>query len=129
MARTAVTVTTLTRGTESALVPGTTGTAIDATNHHVITPPAGCPVEELMLVVTNTTNATKAATVKAGDNPPANAAGAGDKAVSLTDGSTVPTNAILFLNSDRFVQDDGTVLVDIASGMTGRIACYRVPRK
>ncbi|MGE3835252.1 MAG: hypothetical protein AB7H43_10745 [Acidimicrobiia bacterium] len=128
MARTAVTVTAMTPNTVAAFVAGTTGTTIDATNHHVITPPAGCPVEELLVIVTNTTASTKAATVKAGDNPPAFEAGQGDLAISLTDGSTTPQSGAVVLQSGRFVQDDGTINIDIAASMTGKITCFRIPR-
>jgi hypothetical protein len=128
MARTAVSVTAMTPNAVSAFIAGTTGTAIDATNHHSITPPAGCPIEELLVVITNTTASTKAATVKAGDSPPADAAGVGDLSVSLTDGSTTPQSALVSLGSARFAQSDGTVEIDIAAAMTGRIACFRIPR-
>lgn len=128
MARTAVTVTTMTPNTVAAFVAGTTGTSIDATNSHVITPPAGCPIEELLLVVTNTTASTKAATVLAGDTPPALEQGLGDLSISLTDGSTTPQSAFVSLGSGRFAQSDGTINVDIAASMTGKIACFRIPR-
>jgi len=125
MARTAITVTSITPNTATADVAGTT---IDATNSHVITPPSGCTVEELFIRVKNTTASTKVATVKAGDNPPATDAGAGDLAISLTDGSSTPTVKFVSLGSSRFVQSDGTINIDIDASMTGTITCFRIPR-
>lgn len=127
MARTAVTVTSLTAEAANAFVLSSVGVAIDATNSHVIDPGTADP-RELLLLVVNTTNATKVATVKAGVNPPAVRKGAGDISVSLTDGSTTNTHALVPLTGSRLVQADGTINVDIAAGMTGRIACFRVPR-
>ena len=125
MARAAVPITALsTTGTD---VKAGTGTALDATNHHVVT--LTCPLEELVIRVENTTASTKAVTIKAGDNPPAESAGQGDLSVSLTAGnSTAQLAQVAGLESARFIQNDGTLLVDVASGMTGFIAAYRVPR-
>lgn len=125
MARTALTVTDLTLDT--AVASGSTvGVAIDATNHHVLT--VTSPLDSYVLRVTNTTASTKAATIKAGDNPPADRAGAGDLAVSLTAGDSTPTVKSAVLTSGRFIQNDGTVNVDIEAGMTGYIAVFRIPR-
>jgi len=127
-ARTAVPVTTLAGNTNNADVASTAGTAIDATNSHSITPPAGCPIEELLIRITNTTSSTKAATIKAGANPPADAAGQGDLTVSLGAGNSVQTSGLVVLTSARFAQADGTINIDIASGMTGFITVFRIPR-
>lgn len=128
MPRTAVPITALTSETQNAYVVASAGVAIDPTNSHVINVPADCDPRELVLVVTNTTASTKVATVKAGINPPAPRNGAGDLAVSLTDGSTTPQNAMVPLTGSRFVQSDGTINVDIAASMAGRITCLRIPR-
>lgn len=128
MARTALTVTALTPNAVTAFVAGTTGTAIDATNSHKITPPNNCEIEELLIVVCNTTGSTKAATVKAGATPPAFETGQGDLTVSLTDGSTTVQCAIVPLQSGRFAQANGDVNIDIAASMTGRIAVFQIPR-
>lgn len=124
MARTAVTPTALTKDTQNAVVLASAGVAIDATNSHSITPPAGYAIDDLELWIYNTTATTKVATVKAGALPPAIGQGAGDLAASFTDGSTTPTIARIPLSSARFSQADGTVNVDIAASMTGRIAVY-----
>jgi hypothetical protein len=125
MARTALTVTTLTKNTAVATGTGI-GTAIDATNSHVLT--VAYPLDALLVRIVNTTASTKVATIKAGDNPPATAAGQGDLAVSLTAGDSTPTVKTVVLESARFIQDDGTLNIDIEAGMTGFIAVLRVPR-
>lgn len=127
MARTAVPVTVLTPNAATADVAGT---AIDATNsHNVALGAAGRIPEEVIIRITNTTASTKIATVKAGANPPADAAGQGDIAVSLTAGNSTPQVAFVGpLTSARFIQADGSVNIDIAASMTGSIAVFAVPR-
>lgn len=128
MARTAVPVTALTPNAVAAFVAGTTGTAIDATNSHKISPPANCEIEELLILITNTFAGSKTATVKAGANPPAFETGQGDLSVPLTDGSTTPQTGIAMLQSGRFAQANGDVNIDIAASMTGKIAVFQIPR-
>lgn len=124
MARTALTPVTLTANTTTA---DPAGTALDATNSHVVTPVA--PLDEYVIRVVNTTSSTKAVTIKAGDNPPADAAGQGDVSVSLTDGSSTPTvKWVGPLSSARFIQNDGTLNIDVAAAMTGTITVFRIPR-
>lgn len=127
MARTAITITSLTAEAAADVVLSTAGVAIDATNSHVITPGSADP-RELLLVIYHTTASAKIATVKAGANPPAVRNGAGDLAKSMADGSSTPTIAFIPLSSSRFMQADGTIQVDIAASMTGRIAVFRMPR-
>lgn len=125
MARTAIPVTTLTANAATADVAGT---AIDATNsHNVALGSVAC--EEIIIRVKNTTASTKVATIKAGANPPADAAGQGDIAVSLTDGSTTATVAFVGpLTSARFIRADGSINIDIGAGMTGAITVFAIPR-
>lgn len=97
---------------------GPAGTASGATNIVAAGPP-----EEVVLravVVTATTNVT----VKAGDSPPAHSAGQGDLVVACPVGTT-------FLGpftSGRFVQDDGTMNVDVATSANVTLTAFRVPR-
>jgi len=128
MARTVIPLTTLTANTAVA-DPSNGGTAIDATNNHYINL-GNVPLEEVVIRVKNTTASTKTVTIKAGANPPADAAGQGDSGtLSLTDGSTTPTYGWFGpLTSARFVQADGTVNIDVAASMTGYIAAFRIPR-
>lgn len=124
MARTALTPVVLTANTSTA---DPAGTAIDATNSHVFT--SSSPLDEYVIRIVNTTASTKVATIKAGDNPPADAAGQGDIAVSLATGSVTPTVAWVGpMASARFIQNDGTVNIDIAASMTGFITVFRIPR-
>lgn len=122
MANTTVHVTTL---SNSATTANPTGTAIVAADNHVITPTKAS--RKVFLRLTNTTNASKAFTLKAGDNPPADAAGQGDLSVTLTDGSTTPQIAFVALDASRFKQDDGTYIVTVASGTTGYIEAFQLP--
>lgn len=125
MARTQVPVTVLTANT---VVADVAGTAVDPTNGHYIDVSAYA-AEQLIIRVKNTTASTKTATVKAGVNPPADAAGEGTVVVSLTDGSGTPTQAFIGpLTSARFIQAGSQVHVDIAAGMTGNITAFIVPR-
>lgn len=120
MANTTVTVTSLTKN--AAVTP--TLTAIVAANTHVITPSKS--FKKVVIRLINTTASTKVFTVVAGDNPPADAAGQGNLDISLTDGSTTPTEANVEIESARFVQDDGSVQVTVASGTTGFIAALQL---
>ena len=124
MARTALTPVVLTANTST---DDPAGTAIDATNSHVFT--SSSPLDEYVIRIVNTTASTKVATIKAGDNPPADAAGQGDITVSLATGSVTPTVAWVGpMASARFIQNDGTVNIDIAASMTGFITVFRIPR-
>ena len=142
MARTAVTVTTLTAET---VVADPAGVSLDPTNGHEISC-SGIPIEHLAIRIVNTTASQKAATVLAGDSPPALEAGAGNvtvtcaaatvdtyyltQAVDATsiDITTPVVKWISGLSSARHSQSDGTVHVDVASGMTGTISAFRIPR-
>lgn len=126
MATTAVAATELTRNTSASYIAGTTGTAIVHANTHVITP-AG-PVDKLLIVVTNTTNAEKVVTFVAGDDPPSNAEGLGTTTMTLAAGDSTPQTGFIVLEAARFLQNDGTIEVTVASGMTGFISAYQLPR-
>ena len=117
MARTALPVTT---AYNSGAAP--TATAVDPTNGHVIAASA-TPTEELLIVVNNTFAGTKVVTIKAGDSPPASAAGQGDLAITCA----TSTNGIpIRIDSSRFLQADGTIEIDLAASMTGTIVVYAV---
>lgn len=80
--------------------------------------------ELTVLRVDNSGGATLTLTVKAGDYPPAIAAGLGDLAVS------VPASGVVYVGpfeSGRFVQSDGSMLIE-ASAATGTITALRVAR-
>lgn len=118
-----------------ALVPngnliGTTGaTTIDATlvTNGVVVDAAK---PELMLIrVTNTEGSTNTVTIKAGDNPPAIAAGLGDLVVTVA--ATSGVQYIGPFESGRFLQggaDVGDLHIDFETGMTGAIDILTFPR-
>ncbi|MFJ6615450.1 hypothetical protein ACIQPT_34820 [Streptomyces sp. NPDC091289] len=81
--------------------------------------------ELTVLRVTNSDDDTALTiTVKAGDHPPALAAGQGDLAVSVAFGAT---QFIGPFESGRFVQNDGSMLIE-STTTTGTITALRVPR-
>lgn len=123
MARTAITVSPL---VANSYLVSPAGDAVDPTNDHTI---AACKFERTLLRVTNTAAATKLVTVKAGDNPPALAAGLGDLTYTLGAGNVTTTEVWLGpFESGRFSQSDGSLEVDLASGHTGTIAAFLIPK-
>jgi len=119
MARDAVSVTDLTVNGAVAMVAGvdinpTNGATIDADGD----------TQRLIIWIQNTYAGTKAATIKAGNNPPAFASGQGDLSVSLTQNQ----EKFVVIESARFAQADGSIYVDFDTGMTGKIAAYRLPK-
>ncbi|WP_128977279.1 hypothetical protein [Streptomyces roseicoloratus] len=86
---------------------------------------AGAKPELTVLRVTNTDDDTNLTfTVKAGDMPPAIAAGQGDLAVTVAFGTA---ELIGPFESGRFLQSDGSMLFE-SSTTTGAITVLRVPR-
>lgn len=122
MANTTIAVTNLAQNASTA---NPAGTAIVAANTHTITPTKTSA--KLAIRLTNTTASTKVFTVTAGDNPPADAAGQGNLDISLTAGDSTPQIAWVTIESARFLQNDGTVVVTVASGTTGTIAAIQLP--
>lgn len=121
MARTAVTVTTLTANTG---VTEPAGTTADPTNDHSIDP--GGPSEELLIRLANTNGSDRVATILAGDNPPADAAGQGN--LDITVPATTGVKWVGPLTSARFIQSDGLVHIDLAASFAGTVTAYRIPR-
>lgn len=127
MARTAVAYSNLVPNGDIA-DPAGTATNAGVGNGHVI-PTAGpnaksVPELTLLRVVAGATGGN--VTVLAGTNPPAIAAGQGNLVVAV--GNTA-TRWIGPFESGRFLQSDGTILVDIATAfVAGTITAFRVPR-
>ena len=121
MADTAVPVTNLVSGDNA----NPAGTAIVAANDHVITPTKRNG--KLLIRLRNTFAGSKVYTVLAGDNPPSSAAGQGNLALTLTDGSTTPFDRYLCLETARFLQDDGTIRIQVAASTTGFITAFQLP--
>ena len=120
MARTAVPYSTLV-GNSNLTDPA--GTALDATNDHVIS--AAVP-ERTVLRVTNTNGSDRVITIKAGDYPPAMAAGQGDLTVNVA--ATTGVQWIGPFESGRFLQSDGTMEIDVAASHTGTVTAFLVPK-
>lgn len=82
-------------------------------------------LELTVLRVTNTSAVTPFDfTVKAGDSPPALAAGQGDLVVTMAVSSAQYLGPF---ESGRFVQSDGSVFLE-ATAVTGAVTAFRVPR-
>lgn len=134
MARTNLPLTNL---TANGAVLNNAGTAIDATNGMNIqlptnTVPAPGDADHLVLYVQNTTAATKTVTVRAGvgggPTPgPAFRSGLGDF-VSGNLSATTGTAFVGPLDPSRFLQTDGSINIDFASGTTGTVWAVLVPR-
>ncbi|WNZ11632.1 hypothetical protein [Streptomyces sp. 11x1] len=81
--------------------------------------------EYTVLRVSNTDDDTDLdITVKAGDNPPALAAGQGDLVVTVAFGTT---RFIGPFESGRFIQPDGSMMIE-SETTTGTITALRIPR-
>lgn len=122
MARTVIAATSLSVNAGTNVKNATVATTIDATNSHYF---ATDGKTKLYLIhVKNTNGSNRVATVSAGDNPPAFRAGIGDLAVTVaaTDGEQM-----IIVESDRFVQGNGDINIDIAASMAGTIAVYKLP--
>jgi hypothetical protein len=110
--------------------PAGTATNAGASNGHVLPAVAAAgsakAVPELTLLRVTAGATGGVVTVKAGTNPPSLAAGQGDLAVTVANSGT---QWIGPFESGRFIQPDGTMLVDIAAGfVAGSITAFRVPR-
>jgi hypothetical protein len=119
MPRDAVAVTALASGAATATPAGV---AVNTTNGATIG--AIGDGSRVVVRVTNTHTATHIVTFKAGVNPPALRAGLGDLEVSLLK----ETDVLVVLETARFVQADGTINVDYATGLTGAISVLKIPK-
>jgi hypothetical protein len=120
MARTAVTVTTMTASTFAQRPAGTTA---DPTNDHVVT--IAGPLEEYLFSITQTDASARVATIVAGDNPPALSAGQGDLTQSMAQNEVWEISG---LESGRFLQNDGTLHIDLAASFAGTVRAIRIAR-
>lgn len=120
MARTAVTVTEL---TPNAFTARPAGTSADPTNDHSIDP--GGRSEHIIIEITQTDASARVATLVAGANPPAVAAGQGDVTKSMAQNEVWIIGPI---ESARFIQSTGLIHLDLAASFAGTIRAYRVPR-
>jgi len=120
MARTVVPVTTL---TANAALAEATGTSLDPSNGHYVTP--GGREDDVFLYLDHTTASSKTVTIKAGSYPPAFRKGLGD----LTITAAASTKYLIGpLESARFLQADGTINIDVQASTTGTLRVYKLPR-
>jgi|AntRauTorcE11898_2_1112593.scaffolds.fasta_scaffold18665_3 hypothetical protein len=122
MADTAITGTALSLNSATA---NPAGTAIVHANTHVITPTGAS--SKLAIRLTNTAASEKVMTILAGDNPPADAAGQGDLAITFAAGDSTPVVKWVVIESARFIQNNGTIRIDVAASTTGNIAAIELP--
>ncbi|SRR6266496_981510 len=115
MARTAVTHAALVKDASTLQVAGV---AVDPANGHVLVSPTDSG--HLVLDIDSTFAGAKTFTVKAGVL--AGGKGLGDLVLSLN-----AQRVLVPLSLYRFVQADGTILVDVAAAATGTIRAYRIP--
>ena len=100
------------------------GTAIDASNHHVI---AAAKPERTLLRVANTNGSDRTVIVKAGNtNPPAVAAGLGDLTVTVA--ATTGVQWIGPFDSSRFLNTDGTMYINAGTSLAGTVTAFLVPK-
>lgn len=123
MARTAVTVTSLSMDAGVDVKSATIATAIDATNGHKISTDGR--TKRYLIHVKNTFAGAKVVTAKAPSSQvPAFRSGLGDKAVSV---AASTGEQMLVLDAARFEQANGEIWLDIEASMTGTIAVYKLP--
>ena len=121
MADTAVHSTVLTAGTTTADPVGTT---IVQANNQVVDCTA-YPPEETVLRIKQTDASARIATIAAGSNPPADAAGQGALTKSMAQNEVWWVGP---LSSSRYLKANGTVVVTFAASFAGTIEAFRVPR-
>jgi hypothetical protein len=124
MARTAVVPRALVKN--SNLIGTSGATTIDSTLVTNGVTIANAKPERLLIRVTNTEGSTNTVTVKAGDNPPALRAGQGDLVVTVA--ATSGVQYIGPLESDKYLQADGSLEIDLETGMTGSLDALYMPR-
>jgi hypothetical protein len=122
MARTSITPTALSPTAETAPV----STTIDATLVTNGISVAAGGLGALVIRVANTNGSDRVITVKAGDDPPAHQAPIGDLAVTVA--ATSGVELIGPLETARFLQDDGTIHIDLAASFAGSIEIYSFPK-
>ena len=119
MPRDVVAVTALASGAATATPAGVT---INTTNGATLA--AIGDGSRVVVRVTNTHTSDHIITFKAGVNPPALRRGLGDLAETVVK----ETDVLFVLETARFAQADGTILVDYATGFTGKISVLKIPK-
>lgn len=121
MARTNVPYTSLAANADAA-DPAGTATNAGTGNGHILA--KAVPELTVLRVTSGSTGGN--VTIKAGANPPAIAAGQGDLVVAV---GNAATRWIGPFESGRFLQADGSLLVDVATAfVAGTITAFKIPR-
>lgn len=110
----------------SNLIGSTGSTTIDATLVTNGVTVANAKPEQMLIRCTNTEGSTNVLTVQAGDNPPALRAGQG--ALTVTLAATTGVQYFGPFESDKVLQDDGSMSIDFETGMTGAIDILYFPK-
>ena len=113
-----------------AVTPITIDAATAAATPETITAANGLIIEtgitdNLVISVTHTAASKKTMTIVAGGGP---RAALGDLEVDFAAGHETAVVKFFALESARFVQNDGTILIDFESGFTGSAVAYRLPK-
>lgn len=103
---------------------GTVGTAIVASQTAVITPTG--PLEDMVILYSNSYAGSIVVTVKAGDDPPAMSAGIGDLTLTTLANST-GFGIMPPLESARFLQNNGTLRISFPANAAGYIVALQKP--
>jgi len=104
---------------------GTVGTAIVASQTAVITPTG--PLEDMVILYSNTYGGAIVPVVKAGDDPPAMSAGLGDLTLT-TLANTTGWGILPPLESARFLQNNGTLRISFPANAAGYIIAMQKPK-
>jgi hypothetical protein len=120
MAVKTVAVTALTSGTAVAL-PETTALN-GSTDTLSIT--GASDADKLLILINNTTAAEKEVTIKKGENPPAVRKGLGDLVIKVPEKS----QAVVAIESARFANTEGNIIVSCAASTTGFLSAIRLPK-
>ena len=114
MARTSVPTPVVPKGASTLQAAGVT---LDPTNGHVVV--AASTSGHTLLDIDSTFAGAKTFTIRKGVHPGSEL---GDLVVSLN-----AQRALVLVPSDRFLQADGTVIVDVQAGATGTVRAYHIP--
>jgi hypothetical protein len=80
--------------------------------------------ERLLVILNNTTAATKKFTIKAGESPPALRKGLGDLVVTMLE----KTQQIVCIETARHANADGTVSLSFEAASTGFVSVVKLPK-
>ena len=124
MARTAIAYRSLVKN--SNLTGATGSTTVDSTLVTAGVTVAAAVPERTLIRVTQTDGAAHDFILRAGDNPPALRAGQGDLTVEVA--ATTGVQYFGPFESDKYLQDDGSLSIDFETGFVGTIDILKIPK-